>query len=176
MENLPQTKSPSEQAAEDLFNFAIDREDVKFLIAKLHEAADVKRSSVEYELQILKIISVGWAISYHLKDYPQKDQIGVHYWRAVQDFSQNLSETFGLIVSQPLDYFKILRERLDTYVNALQEKPDAPEPAVVIGPEFADLCGNRNDVFTVLTGSKMFISTIGSVKQYIEGLGLKQTM
>ena len=176
MENSCEPKSGIEQAAEDLFNFAVDREDVKVLVANLHETADIKRSSVEYELQILKIISVGWAISYYLENYPQKDLIGASYWQAIQDFSQNLSETFGLFVSQSIDYFQILKDRLETYVNALQQKPGAPEPAAVIGPEFAELCGNRNDVFTVLTGSKMFISTIGCVKQYIESLGIKQTM
>jgi hypothetical protein len=176
MEKLPETKSVIEQAAQDLFNFAVDREDTKLLMASLHEAADIKRNTVEYELQILKIISVGWAISYYLENYPQKNLIGASYWQAIHDFSQNLSETFGLFVSQSIDYFQILKDRLETYVNALHQKPGAPEPAVVIGPEFADLCGNRNDVFTALTGSKMFVSTIGSVKQYIESLGVKQAM
>jgi hypothetical protein len=168
MEKLSETKSVIEQAAEDLFNFAVDREDVKLLMTNLHEDADIKRNSVEYELQILKIISVGWAISYYLENYPQKDLIGASYWQAIQEFSQNLSETFGLLVSQSIDYFQILKDRLETYVNALHQKPGAPEPAVVIGPEFADLCGNRNDAFTALTGSKMFVSTIGSVKQYMK--------
>ena len=61
-----QEKKPSkiEQAAEDLFNYAIDREDVKLLMANLAEQADVKRTTVEYELPILKIISVGWSLSY----------------------------------------------------------------------------------------------------------------
>lgn len=171
-----ETKTIIEQAGEDLFNFAVDREDVKQLMAGLHGAADIKRNSVEYELQILKIISVGWAISYYLENYPQKDLIGAAYWRAIQEFSKNLSETFGLLVSQSIDYFQILKNRLETYVNALQQNPSASEPASVIGPEFAGLCGNRDDVFTVLTGSKMFISTIGCVKQYIESLSIKQTM
>lgn len=176
MEKLSETKSVIEQAGEDLFNFATDREDVKLLMADLHEAADIKRNTVEYELQILKIISVGWAVSYYLENYPQKDLIGKAYWQTIQNFSQSLSETFGLFVSQSIDYFQILKDRLETYVNALQQNPGAPEPAAVVGPEFAQLCGNRNDVFTVLIGSKMFISTIGCVKQYIESLGIKQTM
>jgi hypothetical protein len=176
MEKTPETKSVIDQAAEDLFNFAVDREDTKLLMANLHEAADIKRNSVEYELQILKIISVGWAISYYLENYPQKNLIGASYWQAIQDFSQNLSESLGLFVSQSVDYFQIIKDRLETYVNALQRNPGAPEPAVVIGPEFADLCGDKNDAFTALTGSKMFISTIGSVKQYIESLGVKHTM
>jgi hypothetical protein len=173
MEKSSETKSGIEQAAEDLFNFAVDREDIKELVVGLHEAADIKRTSVEYELQILKIISVGWAIPYYLENSPHKSIIGACYWQAIQEFSQNLSETFGLVVGQQIDYFQILKERLDMYVNALQRQQDAPEPAVIIGPEFADVCGNRNDVFTVMTGSRMFIATIGSVKQYFDSLGIK---
>jgi len=167
MEKLSETKSGIERAAEDLFNFAVDREDVKALMAGLHDSADIKRNSVEYELQILKIISVGWAIPYYLGNSPQKDLIGACYWQAIQNFSQSLSETFGLMVGHPIDYFQILKDRLATYVNALQLQSDAPEPAAIIGPEFADACGNRDDVFTVMTGSRMFLTTIGSVKQYL---------
>lgn len=173
MENTFELKSGIEQAAEDLFNFAVDREDVKALLANLHQDADIERNSVEYELQILKIISVGWAIPYYLENRPEKDGIAACYWRAIQEFSRNLSETSGLIVGRPIDYFQILKERLEIYVDALRRKPGAPEPAAVIGPEFALACGNRNDVFTVMTGSRMFIAAIGSVKQYLEALGLK---
>ncbi|SEM05491.1 hypothetical protein SAMN04489760_10395 [Syntrophus gentianae] len=172
MEKLKEAKSGIEQAAEDLFNFAVDREDVKALMAYLHEAADIKRNSVEYELQILKIISVGWAIPYCLENAPQKDLISAYYWRAIQNFSQSLSETFGLMVGHSIDYFQVLKDRLDTYVSALQQQSDAPEPAVVIGPEFAKACGNRDDVFTVMTGSRMFLATIASVKQYLETVNL----
>jgi hypothetical protein len=170
MEKSSETKSGIEQAAEDLFNFSVDREDVKALMAGIHETADIKRSSVEYELHILKIISVGWAIPYYLGNSPQKDLISACYWQAIQNFSQSLSETFGLMIGHSIDYFQILKERLETYVNALQQQSDASEPAAVIGPEFADVCGNRNDVFTVMTGSRMFLATIGSVKQYLESL------
>lgn len=170
MENLSEPKSAVEQAAEDLFNFAIDREDIKKLMATLSESAAIKRDSVEYELQILKIITVGWAIPYCLENSGQKDQITACYWHTIQHFSQNLSETFGLIIGQEIDYFQVLKDRLETYLNAMHLKPDAPEPAVVIGPEFAAACGNRNDVFTVMTGSRMFVSTVACVKQYLENL------
>jgi len=170
MAKLSETKSGIEQAVEDLFNFAVDREDIKALIASLHESADITRESVEYELQILKIISVGWAIPYYLGNSPQKDLIGACYWQAVQNFAQSLSETFGLMVGHPIDYFQILKDRLDTYVNALQQQSDASEPAAVIGPEFAEACGNRDDIFTVMIGSRMFLAVIGGVKYYLETL------
>jgi hypothetical protein len=75
-------KSTIEQAGEDLFNFAIERDDVKWLIAGLAKESTVKRTSVEYELQLLKIISVGWSISYFLEGTPKrKTSLSQIFWR-----------------------------------------------------------------------------------------------
>jgi hypothetical protein len=43
----------------------------------------------------------------------------------------------------------------------------------MIGPEFARICGNVDDIFTFMTGSKMFISTINKVKAYLEAIKLR---
>ncbi len=77
------------------------------------------------------------------------------------------------MIGHDIDYFQVLTKRLDTYVAAMAKKPDAPEPAVAIEPEFARTCGNVDDVFTVMIGSKMFIATIGSVKEYLEAVKLR---
>ncbi|OEU65731.1 MAG: hypothetical protein BBJ57_11775 [Desulfobacterales bacterium PC51MH44] len=165
-------KAEIEKAGEDLLSFAIDREDVKWLMAHLPEEAEIKRGTVEYELQILKIISVGWSISYYLENSPQKNQLLELYWNAVYEFSQSISTTTGLMIGHDIDYFQILKGRLDMYVDAMAKKPDVPEPAVVIGPEFARTCGNVDDIFTFMTGSKMFIATIRRVKEYLEAIRL----
>jgi hypothetical protein len=52
MENSQNKKSAIEKTGEDLFDFAIDREDVKWLMERLPPEADVKRTTVEYELAI----------------------------------------------------------------------------------------------------------------------------
>jgi hypothetical protein len=170
-----QEKKPSkiEQAAADLFNYAVDREDVKWLMAHLSEEADVKRTTVEYELPILKIISVGWSLSYYLTDGHQKDALTNLYWTAINDFSNDLSTTTEMMIGQKIDYFEILKERLDMYVNALEQQPDAQDPATVIGPAFARTCGKADDIFTFMTGSKMFIAVIGRVKEYLETIKLR---
>ena len=62
MEYPEEKKSDIEKVRDDLFNFAIDRGDIKWLMERLPNEANVKRNTVEYELQILKIISVGWSI------------------------------------------------------------------------------------------------------------------
>jgi hypothetical protein len=59
------------------------------------------------------------------------------------------------------------------YVAALTEKPESTEPAAVIGPEFSKVCGKADDVFAILTGSKMFIHTASSVKEYLESVKLQ---
>jgi hypothetical protein len=53
------------------------------------------------------------------------------------------------------------------YVDAMAKKTDATEPAAVIGPEFARNCGDVDDTFAIMTGSKMFIATISGVKEYL---------
>ena len=173
MENSQKDKTGIEKAGEDLFNFAIDREDVKWFMAHLAEEADIKRSKVEYELQILKIVSVGWSVSYYLENSPHKNQLLDLYWKAVYDFSHSLSETTQYMTGQDIDYFQILKDRLDMYIDAMAKNPDAPEPAQVIGPEFAKTCGNVDDIFTFMTGSKMFISAVSGVKEYLETIKLR---
>jgi hypothetical protein len=172
-ENREETKTGIEKAGEDLFTFAVDRDDVKALVANLPEQADIQGVTVEYELQILKIISVGWSISYYLEKGPQKDQLAECYWQAVQQFATSISASTGLMTGHEIDYFQILKDRLDMYLDALNENPYVSQPVSIIGPEFARTCGNVDDAFTVLTGAKMFSATIGSVKEYLEAMRLR---
>lgn len=165
-------KSGVEQAGDDLFNFAIDREDVKWLVSQLQTEDELKRSKVEYELQILKIISIGWSISYFLKDHPAKNSLAEFYWKAIHELSQGISASAGLMAGQEIDYFQTLKDRLNMYVNAMARTADAPEPAAVIGPEFAEICGDVRDIHAVLTGTRLFKATIGSVKEYLETVPL----
>ncbi len=173
MNQSEKKKSKIEQTGEDLFDFAVDREELKILMENLPEAVDVNRSKVEYELQILKIISVGWSISYFLENHVQKQQLSGIYWETIRGFSQELSTATEYMIGQDIDYFQIIKDRLNLYVEALGKKPDAPEPAVIIGPEFAGICGNAEDVYTIMTGSRMFISTVSSVKEYLEEIKLR---
>jgi hypothetical protein len=172
MDNTEKDKSLVDRAGDNLFNFAVDRKDIKTFIAHLPHEVQCKPATVEYELQILKIISVGWSISFYLENHPHKSELAELFWKAVLENSESLSETTGLMTGHDIDYFQILKDRLDMYVAALTEKPDATEPAAVIGPEFARACGNIDDVYTVMTGSRMFIAIVGSVKEYLETIKL----
>ena len=159
-----------ETAGQELFDYAIDREDVKWLLANLPEAADISRATVEYELQILKIISVGWSITYYLEDYPEKDPLQEWFWKAIFEFARGLTQTTELMIGQDIDYFQTLRDRLDMYVDTLSKNPDTEEPAGVVGPAFAYTCGNAEDIFTTMTGAKMFVTTITRVRAYLDAI------
>jgi len=171
--NRKGNRSTVEIAGKDLFNFATDREDIKTIIAHLNKETGCKPATVEYELQLLKIIITGWSISFYLEDYSQKDELAEIYWKSIHEFSQTLSETTQLMTGQNINYFQVLKGRLDMYVTALTEKPESTEPAAVIGPEFARVCGKADDVFAILTGSRMFILTVSSVKEYLESAKLQ---
>jgi hypothetical protein len=166
------TKAPIEQAGQDLFDFAIAREDTKWLVARLPEAAELKAATVEYELQILKIISVGWSIAYFLEEWPQKKPLENRYWEAVRQFSQGLSSTTEMMIGQEIDYFQTLKDRLAAYVEALRRHPEVDNPAEVIGPEFARACGNRDDLFAVVTGGRLFSEATRRVRDYLQALDL----
>jgi hypothetical protein len=155
-------------AADDLFDFAVDRQDVKWLMERLHPKADINRTTVEYELQALKIITVGWSVSYCLETSPLKQALSESYWLLIRDFSNGISEAAKYMAGTDIDYFDILKNRLDMYVKALSQSGEKTEPASVIGPEFARICGNSRDLFTFMTGSKMFMSASGNIREYLE--------
>lgn len=174
MDNSNQNTTVADQAGEDLFNYAIEREDVKLLMGQLSQRAKVKPTSLEYELQILKIISVGWSISYYLTGTPRrKAALADIFWSAINKFSKELSQTTGLMTGADFDYFEILKKRLDQYVQAMADNPQAPDPAVVIGPVFAGFCGDGDDIFAAMAGTKIFANTVARVRQYLEAVKLR---
>jgi hypothetical protein len=54
----------AEQMAQDLATFAFDRTDTKELLTSIPENSNLNLTTIEYELQILKILSAGWGISF----------------------------------------------------------------------------------------------------------------
>ena len=174
MNDEKEKKSVQQQAAEDLVNFAIERDDVKWLMAHLSKETAVKPTTVEYELQILKIISVGWSLSYFLEGTPKrKAALSEQFWAAINEFSKGLSETTGLMIGQDIDYFEIIKQRLDTYVAAMTKGQEATDPTAVVGPAFAAACGDESDIFAAMTGAKMFNSASMRVRQYLEAVKLR---
>lgn len=163
-----------ERPAEVLFGFATDREDVKWLLDQLPADAGISLGKVEYELQILKLISVGWLVTYHLERDPRKDQILGEYWGAVHELAQSLSASVGMMTDRPVDYFQVIRDRLDQYLKAMDDRPGAAEPASVIGPEFARVCGRENDIHIIACGTRMFVTASIRVREVLDALELNR--
>ena len=155
MNESPLEKVSIEKASEDLFDFAIDHSDIKLILQNLPGDIKINRVSMEYEIQLLKILAVGWSISFFLDKSSIKKELSESFWNAVQSFSQTL------------------KERLDTYLNTLNLIPDGPDPLASIGPKFAEICGSKDNVHIVLSGSKVFNLSVGGVKNYLESVQIE---
>lgn len=160
-----------EKTAQDLAAFAIDRTDLKEILTTLPENTS-NRTAIEYELQILKILSVGWAISFFMPATDNnKGPITEIFWDTIRNVSNNISTLTQTTTGQNIDYFEILKKRLDTYVAAMQAGPDSTQnPANIIGPAFSSACKCENDPVAILTGTKMFTLTLGAVKEYLNSV------
>ncbi len=159
-----------DQAGQDLFDYAVDREELKWLMSNLPAEADADRNSMEYELQILKIIAVGWSLSFYLENHPFKLELAKLYWDRIRQFSNQLSETTRLMTGKDIDYFQVLKNRLDDYVAVMAQNPEAKIPSAAIGPSFARHCGSPDDVYAIMTGTKMFHSVLVRVRKYLSAL------
>ncbi|MBU8910807.1 MAG: hypothetical protein KOO65_06020 [Desulfobacterales bacterium] len=158
-----------QQLAQNLAAFAIDRTELKELLDAIPENSDLNRTSIEYELQILKILSVGWAVSFFMPTADKnKEALTEMFWEFIRELSQNISTLTKTTTGQSIDYFEILKERLDTYLTILQNDPGkAQNPADVMGPAFADACKCKDNAIAILTGTKMFTLALGAVKEYL---------
>ncbi|MCP3873841.1 MAG: hypothetical protein GY699_11875 [Desulfobacteraceae bacterium] len=158
--------------AKDLANFAIDRSDLKEFLAAIPEDNSLDLVTIEYELQILKILSVGWAISFYMPETNKnKVLISGMFWEYIQGISKNISTLTETTAGKQINYFEIIKERLDTYLKVIQKNPEISQnPADIIGPAFAVTCNCPNDPIAILTSTKMFTLTLGSVKEYLNAV------
>jgi len=174
MTDTDKTDDTVARAGEQLYQFAIDRGDMNTILDALPLEGPATRVALEYEIQLLRIISVGWAIAFFLADTGLKTNLGQHFWDQIRSFSTTLSASASLTMGSEVDYFDILKKRLDLYVGALDAAGQIPEPAVAIGPAFAEVCGDADDAFAILAGSKMFSITINAVREYLDGATTQQ--
>jgi len=157
-----------EELIRDIFNFAIAREDLKEQLKNIPENTEANLVTVEYEIQLLKILSVGWSISFFMGQHPDKNKIAETFWNAIQEFSKNISAMTSTTTGKDIDYFNILRQRVDIYVNALSHFSDVQDPSVVIGPTFAKLCGSEEDQYIITAGKNIFSHCLKNVKSFLK--------
>jgi hypothetical protein len=158
-----------QETAQNLAAFAIDRTDLKEMLAALPKEAGLNLTTIEYELGILKILSVGWGISFFMPAGDKnKTPLSESFWHLIKEISENISTLTETTTGHKIDYFNILKERLDTYIQSLHANPDGnTDPAAVMGPAFARACGCPDNAIVILTGTKMFSLTLGAVKEYL---------
>ena len=161
-----------EMLARNLATFAIDRTDLKELLAAIPEDSSVNKTTVEYELQLLKILSVGWAISFFMPATDKnKGPVSEMFWECIREIAKNISDLTQTTTGQTIDYFQIIKERLDTYLAVMQKNPkESHNPSGIMGPAFADMCNHPGDAVATLTGTKMFTLTLGAVKEYLNAV------
>ncbi len=162
----------AEKCAENLANFAIDRTDLKEILNTLPADSGFNPTTVEYELQILKILSVGWAISLYIPSTDEtKQPLSNAYWGHIREIADNISSLTGTTTGKEIDYFEIIKERLDSYVDAMQANPDQETlPSSIMGKSFARACMSPDNAAVILAGEKMFVLTVGAVKEYLDSV------
>jgi hypothetical protein len=159
-----------QEIGESLANFSLDRESVQFALSRLPEEPFINKVAIEYEIQILKILSVGWAISYFMEDHLEKSTLIKKFWDVLFEFSKNLSSVTSISIGKEVDYFNALKERIDIYLKALAEVPHVKDPASVIGPTFARLCENTDNVHVIMAGNRIFHLSLKGVKHFLESV------
>ncbi len=175
MKDHPAGTLTVDQMAENLSAFAIDRADIKSLLGTIPEGHPIDLNRLEYELAILKILSVGWGLAFYMPATDiNKTPLTQTFWEQIREISNNVSTLTETTTGTRVDYFGILKERLDTFVQQMQEnQAEETNPTGVMGPVFADACGAPNDPMVILTGTKMFALTLGSVKEYLAAVKIK---
>ena len=157
-----------QETSENLASYAVDNERVAFALSRIPETGAVNRITVEYEIKILQILSVGWAISFFLENRPEKAVLSQHFWDILHRFSAEISSVTSVSIGKEIDYFRILKERMDYYLAALSGCPPSTDPTSVIGPAFARICGADADIHVIMAGSRIFSMALEGVRSYLD--------
>jgi len=174
-QNHPAGTLTVDQVAENLSAFAIDRADIKSLLGSIPEGHPIDLTRLEYELAILKILSVGWGLAFFMPATDMnKAPLTQTFWEQIRQIANNVSTLTETTTGNRIDYFAILKERLDTFVQQMQEhQAEKTDPTDVMGPVFANACGTPDDPVVILAGTKMFALTLGAVKEYLAAVKIK---
>jgi len=165
-----------EKLGENLAVFAINRDDLKVILKTVPEEEKIHLTTIEYELQILKILSVGWGIAFYMADGKNKHELTLVFWQHIQEIAKNISTLTETSTGHQIDYFNILRSRLDDYLKAMQEHSEqeyfikVSDPSYFMGPAFADICHCSDNAAVILVGTKMLTLTLGAVKEYLNAV------
>jgi hypothetical protein len=172
MEAEHNEQDPIAVICKNLAEFAVDREDIKVFVHGLPKDQGINTVTVDYELQLLKIIAVGWSLSVFMEDKPEKNRAAETFWALIRDFSRSISDVTGLMIGHDIDYFELLKERFNDYVSSMDKAIKKDDPASAIGPAFAESCKQAGNPFVTITGARIFNLSVEAVREYLQSQGL----
>lgn len=161
------------EAGEILFNYAVNRNELNEILRGFPEDIGINRVAVEYELRLMKIIFVGWALSYYAHHHPRKQALMEIFWNAVREFSVGISSVTALSTGTELNYFSIIDDRLNDYLEILGNELEDTPSASIVAFHFSRKCGHEGDPYAIIAGKKMFNFAVGGVKHYLESVRIR---
>jgi hypothetical protein len=162
------------EAAENLVSFALERSEPIQILNQLPPDGNLNLTAMEYEIRLLKILTVGWAIAFFSDPGGAKNSLTEIFWNSIHSFALNLSSLSSASMGKDFNYFDVLKERLEAYVAELQKVSQACDPTAVIGPRFAEFCGHKDHPLAIQSGRKIFQVALSGVRTYLESVDLTE--
>ena len=161
-------KTTLDTICKNLAEYAVDRDEIKHLVETLPKNQNINTVTVEYELQLLKIITIGWSIAIYMQAFEKKQLFEQKFWEMIREFSKDISNVTSLMIGHDINYFDLIKERFDTYIKSLETAQNEEDPASAIGPAFAKVCNDSENAFVVISGSRLFNYSVRATKEYLE--------
>ncbi len=152
----------------NLAEFAVDRDEIKELIGTLPLDQGINTVTLEYELQLLKVVTIGWSISVYMVSNPKKQLFEIKFWELIREFSKDISNVTSMMIGHDIDYFDLVKQRFDYYLKSFEGAVTEADPASAIGPAFAEICNDNDNPFVVITGARLFNHSVRATKEYFE--------
>lgn len=162
-----------QEAADVLCEFSFDKTDIKPLWENYPSIEEKERVAFEYELQLLKIISVGWGLSYITGKSAFKENLADLFWKRIKDTASSLSQIAASTMGKEVDYFQAITERFEFYINVISGASETQTPGSVISQAFAAICKKEDDPYTVIAAKRVFNMSLTGVTAYMESVEIR---
>ncbi|MCW7755125.1 hypothetical protein OOT00_14145 [Desulfobotulus sp. H1] len=160
-------KETMQELSESLVAYATHSKDILPFVEALPEESRIARPTMEYEMRMLKILSVGWGLAFILSDHPARIELSEAFWHRISSLSKEIDEICKASGTE-IDYFAALRKRLDIYVSALSGAKDPGDPGIEVGSCYAELCGDAEDTYALVAGRRVFTGVLSSLHEYLK--------
>lgn len=167
MTDESESRTSAAEAVNRLLNIAVNQNETRADITGLSTDAAGSLIAVEYELQLLRIVVTGWAISYTVEEERLRKTLSEAFWEGIRTYAGAVSAMTGPVLGKDCDYFSMIRRRMDRYVQVVAHFPDATDPGLVIGPAFAQLCGCGRNVEAASLGRRVFNRCLARVQRQL---------